>query len=206
MLKCPGLIARFEISAAPPGSSPSVAFRQRKIAHDEKYVPHHVTTTSITITGSGSLLIPPCVTADHQTYIRSSRLSVRTYSECPDTTAMICRNDAVAPTSSPIACSGMAFQRTRASTYPATSAPKPIGYSDGMPRTQCALLTAAATLMNAIPASANVSQSSHGTTELSRSSSKSDESNARRWKISSQFASRIPNRLTSPARRCHCPP
>ena len=54
----PGMKLMFHISAMPPGMIASHGFRQRKIAHDEKYVPSQSSTSISMMNGSGSLLIP----------------------------------------------------------------------------------------------------------------------------------------------------
>ncbi len=112
-LNWPGMKAMFHISAVPPGTRPRAGLRQRKIAHAEMYVPSHVSTSSRTMNGSGSLLMPSCVTADHQACMRSSRWSVRTYSERPEMIAMIWKKTSVAPAKSAMAWSSSSCQRTR---------------------------------------------------------------------------------------------
>ncbi len=89
-LNCPGMKLMFHISAVPPGTNPSHGLRHRKIAHDEKYVPTHVSTSVSTMNGSVSELIPSCVAADHHTYIRSTMWSMRSAGEPPGTIAMSC--------------------------------------------------------------------------------------------------------------------
>src|SRR3990172_5056923 len=128
----------FHISASPLGIRPSQGFLSRKIAHDDAYAPIHVRTSITTTTGSPSLLIPPCVAADHHAYMRSSSWSVLPAGVAPGRIASSCRYTSVAPPASAIAYRSIAGQRTFASPYPATSPANPIAYTDGMPATQFA--------------------------------------------------------------------
>ena len=124
---CPGMKLMFHISAMPPGINASHGLRHRKIAHDDAYVPSHVTTSTSTMNGSVSSLIPPCVAADHQSYIRSTSASVRTKTEPPGMTAISCRKTSVAPVSSAIGWSSNSCSLIREMRYPASKPENPIG-------------------------------------------------------------------------------
>ena len=78
MLSSPLLKPASQTNAAVPGTRPRTAFRHLTIAHAAKNDPSHVAATMITITGSGSMLLPCPVTAAHHGCMRPTSAAVLT--------------------------------------------------------------------------------------------------------------------------------
>ena len=107
----------------------------------------------------------------------------------PGTITSSCTYTSPAPMRSAIGWISSSLRLMRLKAYPITRPANPIGYIDGMSSTQSALWMEETQARKIIVTMANVSHSSHGMTEDSRSSA--GDASPFFWKRSSQFACRI---------------